>query len=143
MKNILLPLVFMLAIGSVQAQKRGDRQENRQDMAANRAPKEMASLQAKKMTLALDLTDKQQKEITNLLFNNQEKRKENKMTRADFKALSKEDKIALQQNRLDEKIATKRAIKNILNEEQYVRFEKMAARKKGNRMDRMQKPRRG
>jgi hypothetical protein len=143
MKNVLLPLVFMLAIVSVQAQKRGDRQENRREIAANTAPEERASLQAKKMTLALDLTDKQQEEIADLLAANHAKREENKMTPEVFKALSKDEKVAVYEKKLDEKIATKRAIKEILNQEQYARFEKMAARKKGSRALRMQKPRRG
>ncbi len=143
MKNILLPLVFMFAILSVQAQKRGgDRQNHRRDIASNIAPEQLATMQAQKMTLALDLTDKQQKEVAEVLERNISERKNNKMTREDFKALSSDEKVAMRQKNMDQKIATKRAFKKIMSEEQYSQFEKMAARQKNNRGKRMQRAKR-
>ncbi|BAO55667.1 hypothetical protein [Nonlabens marinus] len=144
MKNILLPLVFMFAIISVQAQKRGtDRQNDRRDIAANIAPEQLASMQAQKMTLALDLTDKQQKEIEAVLATSIAERKANKMTKEEFKALPTDQKMAMKQKSMDQKIATKRAFKKIMNEEQYSQFEKMAARQKNYRGKRMQRAKRG
>jgi hypothetical protein len=90
MKNILLPLVFMLAIVTAQAQIKTDRSENRRVLAANLNPEDLASIQAKRMTLALDLSDNQEKEIEELLTAKRTNRKENKVTREDFKAMSAE-----------------------------------------------------
>jgi hypothetical protein len=90
MKNILLPLVFMLAIVTAQAQVKTDRAENRRVLAANLNPEYLAIIQAKRMTLALDLSDNQEKEIEELLTAKRTNRKENKVTREDFKAMSAE-----------------------------------------------------
>ncbi|MDP5102058.1 MAG: hypothetical protein NWQ09_12095, partial [Nonlabens sp.] len=51
-----------------------------------------------------------------------------KPSREAMKEMSKDEKIALQSQRLDQQIAVKREMKNILNEEQYARWEKMMAR---------------
>jgi hypothetical protein len=126
MKNILLPLVFMLAIVTAQAQIKTDRSENRRELAANLNPEDVASIQAKRMTLALDLSDNQEKEIAELLTARRTNRKENEVTREDFKAMSAEQKLAMKEKQMDERIAIKRAFKKILNDEQYTEFEKMA-----------------
>ena len=144
MKNILLPFVFMFALVSVQAQKRGyDRQNDRQALAANIAPEQLATMKAQKMTLALDLTDKQQKEVEAVLATNIAERQANKLTKEEFKVLSTDEKMAMKQKSMDQKIATKRAFKKIMNEEQYSQFEKMAARQTNNRGKRMQRAQRG
>jgi hypothetical protein len=143
MKNILLPLVFMLAIVTAQAQIKTDRSENRRELAANLNPEDVASIQAKRMTLALDLSDNQEKEIAELLTARRTNRKENKVTREDFKAMSAEQKLAMKEKQMDERIAIKRAFKKILNDEQYTEFEKMAKKKNGERREMRQKARRG
>lgn len=142
MKYILLTAAFMLTTLSIQAQKRGMQISNSNDLAANAAPQDLAAIQAKKMTLALDLTDQQEKQITALLTQNHLTRKENKMTREEYKAMPVEQKMVLRQKRMDEKIATKRAFKKILNEEQYADFEKMAGKKHARNKIRMQRAKR-
>jgi transposase len=133
----------MLAIVTAQAQRKTDRSENRKELAANLNPEDIASIQAKRMTLALDLSDNQEKEITSLLTANRTKRAENKITKEDFKAMSAEQKLAMKEKQMDEKIAMKRAFKKILNDEQYTEFEKMKRMKNGDRREMKQKVRRG
>ncbi len=96
-------------------------------------------VQAKKMTLALDLTDKQEKQIVSVLENQRKAREENKLTREQRRELSQEKKEELHATMLDQRIALKREMKSILNEDQYTRWEKMMARKGKNKMKRMKK----
>ncbi len=142
MKNILLPLVLLLAIATTQAQRNNDRQENRREIAANMDPAAIASIQAKKMTLALDLTDKQEREITEILVANKSNR-DQKITREQYQAMSAADKLAVKEKKMDAQIATKRAFKEILNDDQYERFEKMAKNRRGKQRGERQKIRRG
>lgn len=143
MKNILLLHVFMLAIVTAQAQRKIDRTENRRELATNLNPGDLSSIQAKRMTLALDLSDNQEKEIEELLTAKRTNRKENKINREDFKAMSAEQKLAMKEKQMDERIATKRAFKKILNDEQYTEFEKMAKKKNGERREMRQKVHKG
>jgi hypothetical protein len=133
----------MLAIVTAQAQRKIDRTENRRELATNLNPGDLSSIQAKRMTLALDLSDNQEKEIEELLTAKRTNRKENKINREDFKAMSAEQKLAMKEKQMDERIATKRAFKKILNDEQYTEFEKMAKKKNGERREMRQKVHKG
>jgi len=139
MKNLILPILMILAVATTQAQKRSDRAENRKELGMKMEPQEIASIQAKKMTLQLDLSDKQEAQVEKLLTANAAKRKELMASRADRKEMSKEEKLAMAEQRMDEKIATKRAMKDILNAEQYEKFEKMAQKRDGKRNMRKKK----
>ena len=85
------------------------------------------------MTLALDLSDKQEVQVEKVLLANAVKRKEAMANREERKELSKEEKMTLAEARMDQKIATKRAFKDILDDEQYTRFEKIAVMKERNK----------
>lgn len=108
-----------------------------------------ASLAVKKMTLALDLTAKQQKEVSPLLAAQIQEReaamKQRMEARKTGKRPSKDELFAMQSKRLDNQIAFKNRMKNILDKEQFEKFEKMAhARKKemkGHLKERMEKGR--
>ena len=98
-------------------------------------------VQAKRMTLALDLNDKQENQILTILENQRKVRENNKLTREERRELSQEKKEELRVAMLDQRIAMKREMKSILNDEQYNRWEKMMARKGKNKMKRMKKMR--
>ncbi|SCX90997.1 hypothetical protein SAMN05192588_0219 [Nonlabens sp. Hel1_33_55] len=137
MKKLILPALLMLLAFTAQAQKnqdrdRGDRMEKRIARAEKMEPEAMASMQAKRMTLALDLTNKQEAQVEKVMLNNAIKRKEMMANRAANKENSKpskEERMAMAEARMDQKIATKRAFKEILNDDQYTKFEKMAVMK--------------
>lgn len=94
------------------------------------SPEEMATIKTKKMTLALDLTDAQQDEIYKLSLENAKMRKahkaerKSKKTAAPQKPLSKEERLAFINKKLDHKIAMKAKLKKILNKDQYAKWEK-------------------
>ncbi|MCK0157937.1 hypothetical protein MWU65_12140 [Cellulophaga sp. F20128] len=89
---------------------------------ANFSPEQLATLQTKKMTLALDLTAAQQSKVQKLNEANaklrQEKIKEFKAKKEDTQ-LSSEERYKRASSILDHKIAQKQEMKKILSEDQY------------------------
>lgn len=129
----LLVLVFAFTL-TTQAQKK--RKEKRPKLTIE----QHTDLALKKMTLALDLTEKQKNKIQPLLKLQatkrtaaMEKRKEMRKNRTKPTA---DEMYKMQAERLDDKIAMKNKMKSILNAEQFEKFTKMAkARKmKGRKM---------
>ena len=123
MKNIasILTLMFLFTF-TIQAQKKRD---YKQQLTIN----QQTSLKVKQMTLALDLSDKQQQQLTPLLraeitFRQAaiEKRKE---ARKQKKRPSSDEIYAIKSQELDNKISMKRSMKNILNKTQFETFKKM------------------
>jgi len=132
MKKIasILILVFAFTI-TAQAQKKGKRDRNNPKFTVE----QRTDLAVKKMTLALDLTEKQQSQIKPLISAQtaarkaaMESRKENKEAN---KKPSADEIYAMKSKQLDNQIAFKGEMKNILNKEQFDKFEKMVKRKKG------------
>lgn len=132
MKKILMAILVMATI-SVTAQdhnmkgKRGDLKDL--------SPEQVATLQTKKMTLALDLNESQQAKIKTILTEDATARKakieERKASKEDGKkVLTAEEKYAMQNERLDHQIARKEQMKSILNTDQYEKWVKMDGRKK-------------
>lgn len=143
MKNLLMIAVaFMTLTATAQEGKkeahRGDMKE-RMEARQSMTPEEMAKLQTKKMTLHLDLTAAQQVEIEKVLLTEATERKA-KME--DFKAKkeagaekpSKEERLKMQNERLDHQIAMKKKMKAILNADQYAKFDEMQAKRNGRKM---------
>lgn len=89
-------------------------------------PEQQATLKAKKLTLALELNDKQKSELTKLFKEEAAmmQKHHNKM-----KALKEEgkkvDRYDMMNRHLDLKIDQQRKIKNILSEDQYTKWSKM------------------
>mmetsp|Transcript_3001 Transcript_3001/g.3497 ORF Transcript_3001/g.3497 Transcript_3001/m.3497 type:complete len:154 (+) Transcript_3001:29-490(+) len=128
MKKIasILVLVFAFTL-TTQAQK--DRKEKRQKLSIE----QHAELTVKKMTLALDLTEKQQNEIKPLLKTQAADRKvgieKRKEARKNKTKPTADEIYAMKSKQLDNKIAFKNSMKNILNKDQFEKFEKMSKRR--------------
>jgi protein CpxP len=117
MKKILF-LMSLLAVGISQAQ----------DAKRDRNPEQVASIQSKKMTLALDLDAKQQAIVEQLLLVNAKEREADKMNKKDRAQLNDLEKLTRMETMLDKRIAVKREMKSILNADQYKSWEKMMAK---------------
>ncbi len=133
MKNVILVGLLMMGfIGLAQNEKGEHRQrEHLKDLT----PEQMATLQTKRMTLALDLTEAQQKqmqkvhleEATSRMAKMEEmkgKRQSGEMTKP-----TSEERYAMQTSRLDQRIAQKSRMKQLLSQEQFEKWEKMQHRK--------------
>ena len=123
MKNIASILVFIFVFTfTIQAQKK---RGYKQQLTIN----QQTSLKVKQMTLALDLSDKQQQQVTPLLraaiaFRQAAvgKRKE---ARKQKKRSTSDEVYVVKSQLLDKKISMKRNMKNILNATQFETFKKM------------------
>lgn len=137
MKNIFFA-VILLAVFTLQAQERTYQKRNpdlqKQEMASLN-PEQRAELHTKNMVLALDLSEAQQKKVEKLNESWEAKRAKMKLTKEERESLSQEERFEHKNARLDEKIAYKREMKQILTDEQYSKFEKMREQKarQGNR----------
>lgn len=133
MKKILA--IALLATGMVAgAQEKVERAEKAENLRHQLTTEERADLQVKRMTLNLDLTEKQQKEIKNLMLE-EGKTREAKME--DFKGKrekgekpSKEEMLKMKNDRLDKQIEMKKKMKTILDEKQYEKWENNQAKEK-------------
>ncbi|MDG1730668.1 MAG: hypothetical protein P8K68_02390 [Algibacter sp.] len=136
MKKLLIIAVALLALQATgqeqkrENQKRGERVQKIKNLSAE----DMATLQTKKMTLFLDLNDSQQAKIKKINLENATKRKammaerKAKKESADAQKPTQEERLKMVNASLDHKIAMKAKMKDILNEEQYTKWEKSLMR---------------
>lgn len=128
MKKVVL-LMLLFAGFSITAQEGRDKQRRggMDDLSAE----QMATLQTKQMTLALDLNEKQQGEIQKVNLKQATERKAKMEARKSKKEAtenakpSSEERYAMHNEKLDNDIARKADIKKILTQEQYTKWDKM------------------
>ncbi len=132
MKKIasILILVFAFTL-TTQAQKRGKRMQKEQMTV-----EQQTILEVKKMTLALELSDAQQRKIQPLVAAKVSDRRAQfermKKLREEKKMPTADERFKNQNERLDKEIAYQKEMKSILNKDQYEKFQKIAkARKRG------------
>lgn len=135
----ILVLVFAFTLTAQAQKERGERKE-RKEKRPQLSIEQHTNLAVKKMTLALDLSEKQQKQITPLLNAQAAGKKaamENRKEMRKNKTKPTADEVyAMQNKRLDNQIAFKNSMKDILNDEQFEKFEKIVKRRmqKGKKM---------
>lgn len=92
-------------------------------------PEQKAEVASKKMTLALNLNEKQQKDVQKLFLDkarkNEQARAQRKADSAAGKKATADDRFAMMNRRLDERIAMKAEIKKVLTAEQFSKWETM------------------
>ncbi|MFD1162942.1 MULTISPECIES: Spy/CpxP family protein refolding chaperone [Hwangdonia] len=136
MKKIAIIAVALLALqATAQEQKREHANKERGDKMIMLSPEEIATLQTKKMTLHLDLNESQQAKIQKINLENATKRKammearKAKKESGNAEKPTKEERYAMMNAKLDHQIAMKAKMKDILNNEQYAKWEKGQAKK--------------
>lgn len=123
MKNLagIVVLVFAFTF-TVQAQKK-------RDIGSKLTIEQQTTLALKKMTLVLDLSDKQQLQIKPIIMskitNKNEFIEKRKAAREKKEKPTSDEVFAIKNKQLDHQISMKNSIKNILNKEQFEKFEKM------------------
>ncbi len=126
MKKLIVVALLSLTITGIAQEKKNRMEVERPEFTAQ----QQNELQVKKLTLELDLTAKQQKEISEIVSKQQVKREamrtEMKNKKAENKKLTSDEKFVLKRNMLDEKIAQKEQMKKILTPEQLEKWEKMS-----------------
>ena len=128
MKKVLILAIALIGFGALA-------QEKKTTKRSELSNEQHATLQTKRMTLALDLNTDQQAKVKALLLEQSKLRKaqmeERKALKESGEATkpSSEERYAIQNKKLDQQIAHKAEMKKILSAEQYERWEKMAKRK--------------
>ncbi|WP_298554018.1 hypothetical protein [uncultured Algibacter sp.] len=131
---IALALVSLQAIAQ-EGKKEKQNKPERAEKMMNLPAEDIATLKTKKMTLFLDLNESQQAKIQKINLENATKRKEMmakrkaKKENGDAKRPTPEQRLKMENARLDYKIAMKAKMKTILNDEQYAKWEKAQIRK--------------
>lgn len=115
MKKVAFILVALISIQSFAQKERAHKK-------SNLSPEQMATLRTKQMTLDLDLNEKQQEQVMIVTIENT---KELQKLKWKSKDLSEEEKYELKNKMLDKQIAVQKEMKNILNDEQYEKWQKM------------------
>ncbi len=131
MKNLIV--VVMLAVGFSGLAQKGE--GGRDGASKNLTSEQVATLQTKRMTLSLDLTESQQSQIQALNLENAKMRKA-KMEAFKAKKVGEEKQrptseeiYAIQNARLDHQITQRNRMKEILSNEQFAKWEKMGHHK--------------
>lgn len=126
MRTWILATVMMIGLSAL-AQPGGERR------GENLTPEQRVELQVKRMTLELDLNDKQQQEVKQMLTKKSKEREErmaeHKAKKEEGKKLTSDERFAMQSNMLDEKIEMKKEMKKILTSEQFEKFEAIHAKR--------------
>lgn len=126
MKNLIVAVIMMAGV-AMSAQHRGEKREHFK-------PEQRAELKAKEMTLALNLNEKQQKDVKALLLDRSKKAEaamaQRKAAKDAGKKPTADERFAMKSKMLDEQIAMKAEMKKILSAEQFDKWEKHMQHKK-------------
>ena len=99
---------------------------------ADMTAEQLATLQTKKLVLALDLTSSQQKDIMEINFAQAEMRKakreelKTKKEKGELKKLTADERFEMANARLDAQIAHHQRMKEVLTEDQYKTWKKLS-----------------
>lgn len=124
MKSIIAAALTLLCFNTYAQKEKTSRHKNQEKIELTQEQKK--ALQLKEMTLKLELTDKQQKEMSTLIDEQHKAREAEKVKRDALKAKNEKptaDEIfQMKSERLDRQIAFQNKAKKILNEEQFKKF---------------------
>lgn len=142
-------IVFMLAllIGIASFAQRGEGPKHKGEALKDMTPEQIATLKTKRMALALDLSDDQQEEMMAVVIDQvnfrKEKMEERKALKEKDEKPSADELFEIENARLDHQMTVQEKMKDILNEEQFEKWQKMAKHQykkgKGKRKGKMQR----
>ena len=113
MKKLVLIAIALMTVQAFAQQKKGEGNKERAQMMRNLSPEDAATMQTKRLTLHLDLNEKQQAEVKEILLANAEARKAKmeemkaKKEKGELQKPTKEERIKMANARLDQQIAMK------------------------------------
>lgn len=127
MKKLIAVAVLLVGMTSFAQEKIS--KENRKAEMEKLTPEQREQLHLKELTLELDLTAAQQKEMAKIIAEQGTKREamkaEMKAKGEGDKKLTADERFVMKNKMLDEKIAMKERVKKILTPEQVEKWEKM------------------
>ena len=123
MKLLIAMLVFAISFSAEAQKKRGRK-------VLKMSTEQQATLTVKQMILTLDLSEKQQKEIMPLISQQIKEKKNAFRSKIKGQKLNSDELFEMKNKFLDAKIMIKNKMKQILDDQQFKKFLKMAAAKK-------------
>jgi hypothetical protein len=129
MKKLILIALAFVSLQAVAQDKQKSERKTKADHMQNMTAEEQATILTKKLTLSLDLDEKQQSQVKEIMLEQANMRKK-KMAQKENK--SKEIKISRAESineKLDHQIEVKQQMKTILNKEQYKKWSDMQERR--------------
>lgn len=127
MKKVFLILTLVLSLLTSAQEKKG--------AVEKRSPEQQSILLVKKMTLSLDLSQKQQEEIKALLLERTQKKAAHQLAQKEKKEKGEKptatEKFEKQSQLLDAQIEFKAKMKKILSEEQFKKWDAKQHNRKG------------
>jgi len=134
MKKLIVLALLIVGTTMVAQERNRMHQGNKMDQFT---PEQQSQLMLKKMTLELDLTDAQQKEISAFISDKIAKKEAHK---AEMKAMKEkgvqptsDEKFAMAMKKLDEQIAMKKRMEKILSPKQFEKWTALKEEHKGER----------
>lgn len=125
MKNLVI-LAILLGSFSLSAQPKNAHQFNpdkqAKELLKDLSPQQRAVILSKKMVLQLDLSDKQQEQVADLILEREANRLEDRPGRKEMETLSSEERFRLINKKLDDRIQFKRELKAVLTEAQWTKW---------------------
>jgi len=131
MKKIVSILILLVSI-SVFAQ---DRNQSKKDLSND----EMAALGAKRLAMQLDLTTEQETKLKAVYLDRIESQKELKKEHLEEKKKLKEERGEMREDRMKVNEEMKSELKDILTEEQYLKWEQLQEKRRKGRKAPMRK----
>lgn len=122
-KLLIAMLVFVISFSAEAQKKRGRK-------VLKMSTEQQATLTVKQMILTLDLSEKQQKEIMPLISQQIKEKKNAFRSKIKGQKLNSDELFEMKNKFLDAKIMMKNKMKQILDDQQFKKFLKMAAAKK-------------
>ncbi|SNR78422.1 hypothetical protein [Lutibacter flavus] len=120
----LIGLTAIVILFSLTVSAQGRNGGNRQ--GSKLTAEQKATLQTKKMTLRLDLNANQQKEVEKMLLQSAEERNKKRTEYREKKQsgeLTADEQFTFENDRIERQLVHKKAMKKILNENQYEKWE--------------------
>ncbi len=136
MKRLCFIMMMLLAVSSFAQQKEDRRKPMKERAGMNMTAEEKAILKSKQLTLALDLTEKQQNDFQKLYT---ERAKDRAKMREEMKDAAEDSKLKEEafermNARLDREIAFQQSIQKILSPDQYELWKDSMRAERRNRM---------
>lgn len=127
MKKVMIIFMVLGSLAITAQNKTIEKKKLNKELRENFTPEQRAELLSKKMTLDLDLTDLQQKEIKQLFLDLEK----DKPTYSKIKKeTTSEDKYKFKKTQMDRRITLKRELQKILSAEQFEKWEKRLSEKR-------------
>ena len=119
--------------------------QHHRSLKADMSVEQLATLHTKKLTLALDLTEDQQKKVMEISLEEVELRKSKreamkaKKESGEWKKPTSDERFEMENTFLDHQIAHQQKMKEVLTEDQYQTWKKLKLKRAMNGKKRMQK----